>query len=272
MGGIMATIQFDKMHGLGNDFIIIDAREQQAALTTGQIFALCDRRTGIGCDQLILLENSAIADVKMRIFNPDASEVGACGNATRCVVSREGHDISIETAGGLLHATIGGEQVSVNMGKPRFAWDEIPLAYAMDAQNLPLAWGNLSGGCCVNVGNPHVVFFLPLDQRPDYAAIGPLIETDSVFPDRINVNFATVTSDGIDLIVWERGAGLTQACGTGACATAVAAIQQKRVSSPVKVRLPGGTLTIKWQPGQDIIMDGPATHVFRGSVDLPDAA
>jgi diaminopimelate epimerase len=272
MGVIMATIQFDKMHGLGNDFVVIDARVQPVALTTEQIFALCNRRTGIGCDQLILLENSLVADLKMRIFNPDASEVEACGNATRCIVAREGRDISIETAGGLLHATMSGAQVSVNMGRPRFAWDEIPLAYAMDAQNLPLAWDGLSGGCCVNVGNPHVVFFLEGGEAPDYAAIGPDIEMDAVFPDRVNVNFARVTGTGIDLIVWERGAGLTQACGTGACATAVAAILQKRVGSPVEVRLPGGALTIEWQAGDDIIMHGPATHVFRGSVVLPDAA
>ncbi len=268
----MATIKFDKMHGLGNDFIVIDSRVQPVALNTEQIFALCNRRTGIGCDQLILLENSTIADLKMRIFNPDASEVEACGNATRCIVAREGRDISIETLGGLLHAMISGAQLSVNMGQPRFAWEEIPLAYAMDAQNLPLAWDDLSGGCCVNVGNPHVVFFLEGGQTPDFAVIGPVIETDSVFPERINVNFAHVTGTGIDLVVWERGAGLTQACGTGACATAVAAILQKRVSSPVEVRLPGGTLTIEWQQGGDITMRGPATHVFSGTVTLPDTA
>lgn len=267
----MATVQFDKMHGLGNDFVVIDARVQPVALGTEQIFALCNRRTGIGCDQLILLETSAIADLRMRIFNPDASEVEACGNATRCVVTREGRDISIETSGGLLHATLNGEDVAVDMGRPRFGWEKIPLAYAMDAQNLPLAWDGLSGGCCVNVGNPHVVFFLGANDMPDYAALGPVIETDSVFPDRINVNFARVTDTGIDLVVWERGAGLTQACGTGACATAVAAIKQKRVSSPVSVSLPGGTLTIEWEPGGTIIMRGPATHVFSGTVCLPDA-
>lgn len=267
----MATIPFDKMHGLGNDFVVIDARVQLVPLSTEHIYALCNRRTGIGCDQLILLENSDVADLKMRIFNPDATEVEACGNATRCIVAREGHDISIETVGGLLHATMSGAQVSVNMGKPRFDWGAIPLAYPMDAQNLPLAWDDLSGGCCVNVGNPHVVFFMEGGQAPDYAAIGPVIETDSVFPERINVNFARVDQTGIDLVVWERGAGLTQACGTGACATAVAAILQKRVSSPVEVRLPGGILTIEWQHGGDITMRGPATHVFSGTVTLPGA-
>lgn len=267
----MHSINFDKMHGLGNDFVVIDARMQVVALTPDEIQSLCNRRTGIGCDQLILIEASGLADLKMRIFNPDASEVEACGNATRCVVSREGRDINIETIGGILRAEIDKDFVSVNMGRPHFEWDAIPLAYAMDAQNLPLAWDNLFGGCCVNLGNPHIVFFLGEDETPDYAVLGPQIENDSIFPDRINVNFARIRDGGIDLVVWERGAGLTLACGTGACATAVAAIKQKRVISPVTVRLPGGVLSIKWDKDSDIIMRGPATQVFSGTFTLPFA-
>lgn len=271
MGGMVTTLSFDKMHGLGNDFVVVDGRSHPISLTSAQIMALSNRHTGIGCDQLIVIESSDSADLKMRIFNPDASEVEACGNATRCIVAREGRDITIETSGGLLHATMDGALVSVNMGQPRFEWQSIPLAYAMDAQNLPLAWEGLAGGCCVNVGNPHVVFFLGEDNTPDFATIGALIENDSVFPERINVNFARVGQNGIDLVVWERGAGLTQACGTGACATAVAAILTKRVTGPVEVRLPGGTLQIEWEQGGDIIMRGPATHVFSGTITLPDS-
>lgn len=268
----MTRVQFDKMHGLGNDFVIIDARAQNVALDAAQIRAVCDRHTGIGCDQLIMLEASTQADLKMRIFNPDASEVEACGNATRCVVTRERRNVTIETKGGLLTGELENAHVRVDMGEPRFGWQDIPLSYPMDAQNLPLGWDTLSDGFCVNVGNPHVVFFLDDGEQPDFGALGPMIETDTVFPDRINVNFARVVANGIDLVVWERGAGLTQACGTGACATAVAAIQQKRVSSPVTVHLPGGALTIAWQAGGRIQMSGPATHVYSGAFNPADMA
>ena len=258
---------FHKMHGLGNDFVIVDAREQELAVDQRLARALCDRRTGIGCDQLILLEPSDSADLKMRIWNSDGGEVESCGNATRCVVALTGAK-TIDTAGGLLSGeTVGGE-VEVRIGEPRFEWDQIPLAYPMDTAALPMAWSELEQPMAVNVGNPHLIFFVENLNGVPVEELGPRIEHDPAFPERINVNVAEVGSGGIRLRTWERGAGLTLACGTGACATAVAAIKSKRSQSPVTVMMPGGSLTIAWAPGEPIRMRGAATHVFSGEIDL----
>jgi diaminopimelate epimerase len=175
---------------------------------------------------------------------------------------------SIDSDGGLLEGETLGAEVEVSIGKPRFDWNEIPLAYPMDTSALPMAWDALQHPMALNVGNPHVVFFVedPLDI--DLHEMGPRIEHDAAFPERINVNVARVAGNDIYLKTWERGAGLTLACGTGACATAVAAIKAKRATSPVKVLMPGGSLTISWEPGQPIRMRGAATHVFEGDLDL----
>jgi diaminopimelate epimerase len=259
--------RFDKMHGLGNDFAIFDAREEPLAMTERLARALADRRTGIGCDQLIVLEPSDVADVRMRIWNHDGGEVESCGNASRCVVALTGAQ-SIETGGGVVNGATDGSEVEVAISEPRFGWEDVPLAHAMDTADLPMAWGELEKPIALSVGNPHLVFFVEdLDGIP-LDGLGPLIEHDPAFPDRINVNVAEVTSGGIRLRTWERGAGQTLACGTGACATAVAAIASKRVVSPVKVTMPGGSLTIAWAPGEPIRMRGPATHVFKGEIDL----
>ena len=259
---------FTKMHGLGNDFVIIDARETPVAIDEAAARAIADRHTGIGCDQLILLEPSASADAIMRIWNHDGSEVEACGNATRAVARLLGQPGRVETAGGLLKLTPEGDGATIELPEPRFNFDEIPLAYAMDASAIPLAWDDLSAGFCVNVGNPHVVFFVNDAETIDLARLGPLIEHDPVFPERVNVGVAQVTGPtSLSLRVWERGAGLTRACGTGACAAAVAAIRQKRVTSPVTVTLPGGDLTIAWDNGP-IHMSGPATFVFSGKAEI----
>ena len=255
------------MHGLGNDFIVFDARQAPLALDESQVRALADRRTGIGCDQLIVIEPSDVADVRMRIWNADGGEVESCGNATRCVALITGGG-TIETAGGLLDAAVEGDEAAVDMGAPRFGWDEIPLAYAMDTARMPVGWDGLSDPAAVNVGNPHVIFFVEEPGAIDLARLGPQIEADPLFPERVNVNVAAVENGGIRLRVWERGAGLTLACGTGACATAVAAIRRKLVSSPVEVRLPGGRLVIEWTEGGTIRMRGPATLVFEGEVEL----
>ena len=258
---------FHKMHGLGNDFVIVDAREAPFAVTPSLARAVADRRTGVGCDQLIVLEPSDTADLRMRIWNSDGGEVESCGNATRCVVQLTGAK-QIDSDGGLLEGQDLGGEVEVSIGEPRFSWEEIPLAYAMDANALPMAWGLLEHPMALNVGNPHLVFFvddlgaIPVEQ------LGPRIEHDPAFPERINVNVAEVENKGIRLKTWERGAGLTLACGTGACATAVAAIKSKRATSPVKVTMPGGSLTISWAPGEPIRMRGGATHVFSGELDL----
>jgi diaminopimelate epimerase len=258
---------FHKMHGLGNDFVIVDAREKPFEVDEALARAIADRRTGIGCDQLIVLENSVVAEVRMRIWNSDGGEVESCGNATRCVVQLTGAK-RIETDGGLLEAQDLGTEVEVSIGEPKFGWDEIPLAYALDTNPLPMAWDDLIRPVAMNVGNPHLVFFVPDAGEVPLDEVGPKIENDPLFPERINVNVANCIGDGVKLRTFERGVGETLACGTGACATAVAAIMTKRATSPVRVDMAGGSLTISWQRGQPIRMRGGATHVFSGELNL----
>ena len=258
---------FHKMHGLGNDFVIVDAREDAFEVTPPLARAIGDRRTGIGCDQLIVLEPSSTADLKMRIWNSDGGEVESCGNATRCVVQLTGAR-RIDSDGGLLEGEDLGDEVEVSIGEPRFSWEEIPLAYAMDANALPMAWGLLEHPMALNVGNPHLVFFVPDAREVPLDRVGPEIENDPAFPERINVNVATYVHDRLKLRTFERGVGETLACGTGACASAVAAIASKRAQSPVRVDMTGGSLTISWAPGEPIQMRGSATHVFEGELDL----
>jgi diaminopimelate epimerase len=259
--------RFDKMHGLGNDFVIVDARQEPFDITPRLARAISDRRTGVGCDQLIVLEPSNGADLKMRIWNSDGGEVEACGNATRCVVQLTGA-ARIDSDGGLLEGTQLESEVEVTLQAPRFEWEQIPLAYPVDTAALPMAWGPLEHPQALNVGNPHVVFFVDDPASFPIEELGPTIEHDAVFPERVNVNVASVGQDAIRLRTWERGAGLTLACGTGACATAVAAIKSKRAVSPVKVTMPGGSLTISWTRGEPVRMRGAATHVFSGELDL----
>lgn len=264
----MGASIFHKMHGLGNDFVVIDARSTAVEMTAVRAHAIADRNKGIGCDQLILLESSDSHDVKMRIFNADGSEVEACGNATRCVAVLLGKPARIETVAGTLTTQPGESTATVSMGHPAFDWEFIPLAMPMDTNDMPVGWDELERPMAVNIGNPHVIFFVDDCDRIDLEKLGPLIETDPLFPDRINVNVATVVATNhIQLRVWERGVGLTLACGTGACATAVSAIRSGRVTSPVRVSLPGGDLSIDWQQGREILMEGPATHVFSGHAD-----
>jgi diaminopimelate epimerase len=267
-------VPFIKMHGLGNDFVVLDARREQLLPVTSDLArALADRRTGIGCDQLILLEPSPKADFGMRIFNHDGSEVEACGNASRAVALLHGEPARIDTPGGVIEVRPAEGGISVDIGTPRFGWQEIPLAYAMDGASLPVAWENLETPFTVNVGNPHVVFFVPDADAIELDRLGPQIEHDPIFPDRVNVNVAQIVDRNTILLrVWERGAGLTRACGTGACATAVAAIRKGLVASPVAIALPGGTLTIAWEEGDPITMTGPAAESFRGTFDPADFA
>jgi diaminopimelate epimerase len=247
--------------------VIVDARKEALEVTPALAKAIADRRTGVGCDQLILLEPSDVADLKMRIWNHDGGEVESCGNATRCVVQLTGA-ARIETDGGLLEGAAEGAEISVVLRAPRFAWDEIPLAYPMDTAALPLAWDGLEKPFAVNVGNPHVVFFVPDARQVPLESLGPRIENDPAFPERINVNVATIVDNALKLRTFERGAGETLACGTGACASAVAAIALKHAQSPVRVDMTGGSLTIEWAPAGPIRMTGSATHVFSGELDL----
>ena len=258
---------FHKMHGLGNDFVIVDAREERFEVTPVLARAIADRRTGVGCDQLIVLELSDTADLRMRIWNSDGGEVESCGNATRCVVQLTGAR-SIDSDGGMLEGTDLGAEVEVAIGEPRFAWDEIPLAYPMDTDALPMAWDGLERPMALNVGNPHLVFFVPDARAVPLDELGPRIENDPAFPERINVNVATIADGRLKLRTFERGAGETLACGTGACASAVAAIVGKRARSPVTVDMTGGSLTVSWAPGEPVRMRGSATHVFEGELDL----
>ena len=258
---------FHKMHGLGNDFVIVDARKAPFAVTPALAKAIADRRTGVGCDQLIVLEASDSADLRMRIWNQDGGEVESCGNATRCVVQLTGAK-KIESAGGILEGENLGAEVEVSLGEPRFEWDRIPLAYPMDTAAVPMAWDGLEQPFAVNVGNPHLVFFVPDARKVPLDGLGPRIENDPAFPERINVNVGTYVHNVLKLRTFERGAGETLACGTGACASAVAAIATKRATSPVRVDMTGGSLTVEWAPGGPVRMRGAATHVFGGELDL----
>jgi diaminopimelate epimerase len=263
--------RFHKMHGLGNDFVVVDARVEAVEMTANRARAIADRRLGIGCDQIIIIENSDAADMRLRFFNADGGEVGACGNGTRAAALFIGRPVRFETDGGILSAQIDGTTASIDMGEPRFDWDSIPLSYAMDTLNMPVGWDDLTDVSAVNVGNPHVVLFCLGDDSAileKVMTLGPIIETDPLFPDRVNANFVRVEStDRLSLWTWERGAGHTQACGTGACASAVAAIRTKRAKGPVTVCQPGGDVVIDWAPGERITMTGPATHVYSGEID-----
>ena len=260
---------FIKMHGLGNDFVVLDARAQALPqLTQGFAAELADRRTGIGCDQVIVIEPSDVADFRMRIFNADGGEVAACGNATRAVGLLHGGPARIETLAGILAASPTENGIEVDMGVPRFGWDEIPLAYAMDTLTMPVGWEDLDAPTAVNVGNPHAIFFVANTSAIDLERLGPKIEHDPLFPERVNVNVATVEArDTIRLRVWERGVGETRACGTGACATAIGAMRRGLADRTVRVSLPGGDLTIAWSNDGRVTMTGPAIESFRGDFD-----
>ncbi len=264
----MTATRFHKMHGLGNDFVVIDARAAAVEMTAARAHAIADRKTGIGFDQLILLEPSSVADVRMRIFNADGGEVEACGNATRCIALLMAGPANIETLAGILHTEPAESSATVTLGLPAFDWELIPLAMPMDTRDMPVAWEELARPAAVNVGNPHAIFFVADCDAVDLEQLGPMIENDPLFPERINVNVANVVGPShLKLRVWERGVGLTRACGTGACASAVAAIRAGLVATPVTVSLPGGDLIIDWTEGGSILMTGPATHVFSGEAD-----
>ena len=266
---------FIKMHGLGNDFIVLDAREKAIPEMTSMVAcALADRHTGIGCDQVIVLApivNTDQADFRMRIFNCDGAEVEACGNAARAVALLHGSEASVQTGGGIITLEPAEGGASVDMGVPRFDWESIPLAYAMDTNSMPVGWETLENPMAVNVGNPHVVFFVENAGAVDLERLGPEIESDPLFPQGVNVNVVSLARDDhICVRVWERGAGLTRACGTGACASAVASIIRGLVSSPVRVSLPGGAIVIEYRTGGSIRMTGPASEAFRGEFDWND--
>lgn len=256
------SVSFTKMHGLGNDFIILDGRTTPLSLSTTLISRLCDRRTGIGCDQLVTLSAPTRdgADVLVRFFNPDGSEAGACGNASRCVAALLGGNPTLQTQGGLLPTTQKDGLISVLMGTPRLDWQAIPLARDCDTAHLPL-----HDGAACSMGNPHLTLFRSIE---DATLLGPELETDPLFPERANIGFAEILSPThIRLRVWERGAGLTLACGSGACAAVVNAARRGLVERTCRVTMECGSLTITWQDDDSVLMTGPAQTVFTGTLD-----
>src|SRR5215472_4629236 len=264
----MGKIRFLKMHGLGNDFVVLDGRGTAIAVDAVGACALANRRTGIGCDQVILLEppRHPTAQVTMRIRNPDGDEAEACGNATRCVAAllhRETGDtrMRIETIAGLLDAEVLPDgRVAVDMGLARTGWREIPLARAMPTDRVELALGPLAAPVCTNIGNPHATFFVADVEVVDLAALGPILEDDPLFPQRANIGIAAVGERGdIRLRVWERGAGITRACGSGACAALVAAHRRGLAGRRASVTLDGGVLEIAWREDGHVLMTGPVS-------------
>ncbi len=270
---------FLKMNGLGNDFVVVEARTAPFAPTAEEVRAIASRDGGVGCDQLVSIEPSAKADARVRFWNADGEEVGACGNASRCVgwllMEASGADAAvIETQGGLLTATRAGDQVvSVDMGEPGLDWRQIPLAEDMDTRGIELQVGPIDNPVlhtpgCVSMGNPHVVFFVPDAEAAPVREVGPMIEHHRLFPEGVNVGFAEIKArDHIRLKVWERGAGLTKACGTGACAALVAAARRGLADRKARLELDGGELTIEWcESDGHVIMTGPAQVDFTGTL------
>ncbi len=276
-----ASLPFRKMNGLGNDFVVFDARQRPVAIDAGAALRIADRSAGIGCDQLIILEPSRRADVFMRIRNADGSEVDACGNATRCVAwllaGETGRAaVTVETKAGLLAAKVESvDQITIDMGEPRFAWDQIPLRDPFqDTRHIELQIGPidapiLHSPSVVNVGNPHAIFWVDSDPMEyDLGRFGPLLENHPIFPERANISLAHVTSrTSLTLRTWERGAGLTRACGTAACAAGVSAARIALTERRLTVHLPGGPLVIEWTAANRILMSGPAQLDYEGRVD-----
>jgi diaminopimelate epimerase len=272
----MQGTPFIKMHGLGNDFVVLDARKAKVTLDAGAARAIADRHTGVGCDQLIVIERAQnpAADVFMRIRNADGSEVEACGNATRCIadlVMRErGRDRAvIETAAGLLDATAAGpERITVDMGPARLDWRDVPLARECDTLHVPLALSPLADPVACSVGNPHATFFVADAEAIDLAALGPVLEHDPLFPERANIGVVQVLSPTrLRFRVWERGTGITVACGTGACAALVAAHRRGLTGRRAEVVADGGPLDIEWRADGHVMMTGPVATSFRGVLD-----
>jgi diaminopimelate epimerase len=272
----MSGRTFIKMHGLGNDFVVIDARKEPLILSDAQARAVADRKTGVGCDQFIVIEppKNGTADAAMQIRNADGGEVEACGNATRCVAQllmrEQGKSrIAIDTVAGLLLAEDAGNgRVAVDFGPARLEWREIPLARAMDTLHLDVTLGPLSDPVGVNIGNPHAVFFVPDAEAIDLKTLGPQLEHHPLFPERCNIEAATVLSPTrIRMRVWERGVGITRACGTGACATLVAAARRGLTERKADVILDGGTLEIEWTADSHVRMTGPVATSFSGVLD-----
>lgn len=267
---------FLKMHGLGNDFVVLDARTDPLALSPASVRTIADRRTGVGFDQLVVVgpAKSKLADAFMTIWNADGSEVSACGNATRCVAwmlmrENDRNHAVIETRVGLLDAQAGENGlISVDMGPAQLDWRDIPLAQAVDTNHLPLSLEGLADPVGVSMGNPHAVFFVDDANAVDLPRLGPILEHDPLFPERCNIEVVQPLGPArLRMRVWERGAGITLACGTGACATVVAASRRGLIGRKAEVELDGGTLAIEWLKDNHVLMTGPVALAYSGILD-----
>ncbi len=268
------SLPFVKMHGAGNDFVVLDARAAPVAVSPAAARLIADRRLGVGCDQIIVIEPDPAAAAFMRIFNADGSEAGACGNATRCVAALLAEEtgarwLEIRTISGLLPAEIlGPGLVEVDMGAPRLEWGDIPLSGPADTLHLKLALGLVSDPAACSMGNPHATFFVDDFAHLAVETIGPLLERNRIFLERANIGFALVESPSrIRLRVWERGAGVTLACGSGACAALVNAHRRGLAGRQAVLAMDGGELLITWREDNHVLMRGPAVTAFSGRLD-----
>ena len=273
-------VPFLKMNGLGNDFVVIDARQHAVAVGPEAARAIGDRHRGVGFDQLLVIgEGKQGADAAMRIWNTDGTEVESCGNGTRCVATlilgETGKTrLSLWTKGGVLDCSREGDgRIAVDMGEPKLEWQDIPLSERMDTRTLDIKLGPIDapvlfGPSAVNMGNPHCIFFAENAEAHDLSKFGPMIEYHPLFPDRANISLAQVKSKSeIRLRVWERGVGITLACGTAACATAVAAARRRMTDRRVRVVLDGGPLDIEWRESDGhVLMTGPTELSYSGTL------
>ncbi len=269
------SVSFTKMHGCGNDFVVLDERTMPIGLTPARASAIADRRRGVGCDQIISLEPAPGADVFMRIRNPDGAEAGACGNAARCVAALLGaetgrtHHVIRTVAGDLAAERLADGQVAVDMGAPRLDWTDVPLSEPADTVRLDLALGDVADPAAAGMGNPHATFFVGNVDAVPVAALGSQLERHKMFPQRANIGFAQVlAADRIRLRVWERGAGLTLACGSGACAALVNAHRRGLAGRAAIMVLDGGELRVEWLADGHVRMTGPVATAFTGVIDL----
>ena len=280
-GTPLLKMPFLKMHGLGNDFVVLDGRAGALSLSTRSRRAIADRRLGVGCDQLIVLEppTERDADVFMRIYNPDGTEAGACGNATRCVASlvmdeRRSEQVTVQTIAGLLESQKTGQGsnglpvITVDMGPARLDWRDIPVASACDTNHMPVGLGQLQDPVGANMGNPHATFFVDDLDAIAITELGPKLERDRFFPERANIGVAQLVGENrVRLRVWERGAGLTLACGSGACAAGVAAARRGLTGRKVDIVMEHGTLVIEWLRDGNVTMTGGISHAYKGELD-----
>ena len=268
-----------KMDGLGNDFIILDKRKKSISLTKEQIIKIADRNN-IGCDQVIFIDKDENSDAFLKFYNSDGGEISACGNGSRCVAyflmkENNSKKISLKTKVGILQAELNNKNlVSINMGQPNFEWNKIPLLKEMDNKNLQIKINSIdgkeiTGGFSLSIGNPHIIFFVEDFNQFNLKEIGPKIENHNYFPEKCNVTLASLKSKKhVKVKVWERGAGLTKACGTAACATAVSAAVLKLSNRCVDVEFSEGTLNINWQTDNNIRMTGKVSDIKKITVNI----